>query len=232
MKPGSETLLHLHIPRTAGSCVQRVLTGRLSAESQYHYTGLTSFFRRYTEAPRVMEGVQFVSGHFHYGLHEYFPSYLYFIVLRDPVERVRSLFSYIVAKPEHRLHSLISNMKFDVEKFYAEYLHLSPQFSNGQVRQLNPYHIAARVELSSQHLRDAVEVLRGDNVVVGVSDQLELGMQRIAMHMGLKLDVVPVTNTSEAASLPRIYDEVIRTHNALDYELLEVARSIAVRPNG
>ena len=167
-----------------------------------------------------------VSGHFHFGLHEYFERTVYLIILRDPVERVRSLFSYIRQNPKHRLHAHLNGEAFDLAELYrSEKVARGVQFHDGQVRQLNFYHVKGIEKLTSAHLRFALDVLHREDVVVGFVDTLDLAVANLGKRLDIEIPSVPVTNASASAQIDPKWDELVREYNQLDCQLYDSARA-------
>jgi hypothetical protein len=123
------TVLHLHVPRTGGISVARALTAAFGNREVL----------RTKKASDVMAALErgadvgLVSGHFRFGLHELVADPLYFIVLRDPVERVRSLYDYIRAVPVHRHHKRFASHSLET---LLKQPPVRSYFANGQIRQI------------------------------------------------------------------------------------------------
>lgn len=223
MRATRPALLHLHIPRTAGSSIYRALHSMYSSEETLKYGSFDRFSFEFEPA----NAPSLVSGHFHFGLHEYFADSVYLIILRDPVERVRSLFSYIQQTREHRLHAHFNQAGFNFEVLYrSDKAKRGVQFHNGQVRQLNYYHIRGIETLSAVHLRSAIEVLQREDVIIGFVDSLHRPMRKLSERFGVRAPDVSVTNTSPSSSIESRWDDAIRAHNQLDYELYHAARAL------
>jgi hypothetical protein len=219
-------VLHLHIPRTAGSSLHRVLSDYAGEKFLWQYATFDGFIREMLACTPALTNAHVVTGHFHYGLHEYFQDSIYLIVLREPVARVKSLFSYIVANKEHRLHETFNRHGFDFEKLYdLAGLDRSIQFSDGHVRQLNYHHCFGLADISRRHLDFARNVLRQDDVVVGFADELATVMARLGERLGVDFPEIPITNTSAMRGISDEWDDLIRARNRLDIELYERAKA-------
>ena len=98
-----QTLIFLHIPKTAGVTVSRTLLRQYIPDQVFHVRNPSSP-RSPTFSPNHGSVEHFASlpeerrakfrcilGHFHFGIHEHVPGeFTYFTVLRDPIERIYS----------------------------------------------------------------------------------------------------------------------------------------------
>jgi Galactose-3-O-sulfotransferase len=103
-KRSKPVLLFLHIPRTAGTTLNRAI--RLRADSKREI--LASPFRNYSSwkkylahvqslPPDRLDRIRYFRGHFSYGIHELLPKpALYVTMLRDPVDRVLSSYYFFI----------------------------------------------------------------------------------------------------------------------------------------
>ena len=100
-----ETLIFLHVPKTAGVSMSRTIVRQFSEDEIYHvrspahkrapvfskHHGTIEDFQRLPEAQR--RRYRCILGHMHFGLHEHVPGpSAYVTVLRDPIERLLSHF--------------------------------------------------------------------------------------------------------------------------------------------
>ncbi len=103
--PRDETLIFLHVPKTAGVSISRTIIRQFSEDEVYHVRspaherapvfskdhGTIDDFRRFPEARR--RRYRLILGHMHFGFHAHVPGpCAYVTVLRDPVERLLSHF--------------------------------------------------------------------------------------------------------------------------------------------
>src|SRR5215207_6172467 len=125
------TVLHLHIPRTGGTGVRECIFSAFPGERTHLY--LAPFdFERSAQKRGLFAAV---SGHFFWGLHTSFPNgVMYFIVLRDPLERVGSLYDFIRTNPKHRLQRDYAAKS--LTQIMMEPGAENTQMSNGIVRQI------------------------------------------------------------------------------------------------
>jgi hypothetical protein len=213
------TVIFLHIPKTGGTTITRMLRKEFSRQECFDHVKLKARRRRHLEQPDgVHHGIKCVLGHYRYGIHTHFDQPArYFTMLRDPVERILSMYSY----KREKNHDNVTE-----DTTLAEFLEHHEPASNGQ----------------THYLCDAPEV-RGDPEYPDVEsakrnlmrctafglteffdDSLRL-YQAKGIPIGIKYSVRNVTG----ARLRR--DDVSETdmnellaRNALDIELYDFAR--------
>jgi len=216
------TLLHLHIPRTGGSSA-RAFLGSLFPPQAVRSQDFHSPKESLEELRAHARDIRLVSGHFHYGLHECFEDFLYVVVLREPVARVVSIHNYIRQNPEHRLHGFFNEPGMTLKTFYDRHLKLSPQFQDGQVRQLlrldqNPHYRP----LDKEDLEIALAHLRSPKTLVVPLERLDLLPRLLERHLSpLETINMPHINATRPVAADPETVELIRRHNALDQLLYD-----------
>jgi hypothetical protein len=212
------TVLHLHIPRTGGISVSRALIAALNDREVVRAT-------RLADLRAVLHrgaDVGLVTGHYAWGMHALLSDFVYFTALRDPVERVRSLYDYISRQPVHPHHELFAACP--LEELLDGRPILDPYFSNGQVRQLaGPRSTTG--ELGPALLERAWENLCRDDVIVTFTDRIEEGL--IALAQRIRRPVPPYKKAMNRTARTPIVDgtsDRIRELNRLDAELYRRAR--------
>lgn len=159
-----------------------------------------------------------VIGHFWFGLHEHVARpYRYVTLLRDPLERVVSLYYYA------KLHETMS-----LEEFIN-----SPPFrevDNDQTRRIAGVNPAVG-GCTRATLDAARENLRRHFAVVGTTERMEETLALLNLKLGWGREVVSVTRNVNAArpasaTLPRETIEAVRSRNEFDYELWRFASEL------
>ncbi|MGI9074152.1 MAG: hypothetical protein ACR2JB_23205, partial [Bryobacteraceae bacterium] len=94
------TLLYMHIAKTAGTALREtILNNYKQSRVAYIYPAAPGFpVRDLRDLPLAQRAqFRFVVGHFQYGIHNEIPNdYAYFSIVRNPLHRVRSHYSYLV----------------------------------------------------------------------------------------------------------------------------------------
>jgi Sulfotransferase family len=99
----SETVLFMHIPKTAGTAFREAISGNYKASQiAYLYPDPPGFLACEFGSLPLEQRARFrlVLGHYHYGVHRFLPQKsTYISIVRDPVRRVISHFRYLI-EPE------------------------------------------------------------------------------------------------------------------------------------
>lgn len=128
-----EIPIFLHIPRTAGTSLQR------AAERFLGKKHILAIYGSHIEAPRAIasqadyDEIKLVRGHFSFGVHEVIDCPAsYFTIIRHPTDRVISLYNYICNSGPHPFHDVVSAMS--LQDFVRS--GVSVEVDNGQCRQI------------------------------------------------------------------------------------------------
>ncbi|NES01420.1 MAG: sulfotransferase family protein [Okeania sp. SIO2F4] len=118
-KLSSKTLIFPHIPKTAGTTLRSVILSQYSQEKVH--------FLKVSQTP--LEAAQKISesdnkrvhcyvGHMPYGLHKYLAKpAIYITLIREPVDRIISMYYFIREEPAHRLHNEFLSKDISLEDF-------------------------------------------------------------------------------------------------------------------
>jgi hypothetical protein len=131
-------LVFLHIPKTAGSTLSRMLN-RFYPPQRIHtlktpdIAGAIAEFRGWPDERR--HAVALLKGHQPFGLHALLaPGARYITVLRHPVPRIISHYHYLRNNPGHFMHERLVKSGLDVASYAGS--GLFPELDNGQTRQI------------------------------------------------------------------------------------------------
>ncbi len=221
-------LLHLHVPRASGSSLHAWFRQGLG-EGGVAKAGSAAAVQKAVEG-RVepsLPGV--VTGHFAYGVHSQLGGlpYRYALLLRDPMQRVLSLFRYIRGLPAHDLHKTLGQPDMTIARFYADRLPGSGP-RNGMVAQLSGA-LGTGVTLSEEHLELACRHLFGKDVMFGLAEDPAPFLARTAAF--LRLEKAPAFPEMNRPAAPMAWGgtpedmEAIAAANRLDRVLYERAKA-------
>src|SRR5256886_2654842 len=130
----NETLIFLHIPKTGGSTIYKVLERQYSrAQILRLESPEIARFKTLSAAERAR--YRLIEGHLYFGFHRFIPrASTYFTFLRRPVERVLSFYYYARSTPDHYLYSQLANEHLNLKTLLGR--ELTSELCNGQTRQL------------------------------------------------------------------------------------------------
>jgi len=135
-------LIFLHIPKTAGYCLYKLLMTKYK-KHEYIIINFSEHYWKIKELQQNIDKIKLIMGHFSYGVHKYLPSkarYIYITVLREPINRLISFYWHIYNVKENEYHYFARNMSFkefikninDLETCHKVHCY----FNNGQARQI------------------------------------------------------------------------------------------------
>lgn len=175
--------------------------------------------------------IDLLQGHFAFGIHEHIPrNFIYFTVLREPVDRIISLYYYILRQPLHYLHQRMTNEGWSLEEFVER--NATPETMNFQVGTLagmnrwQPFEAIdeATLECAKRNLRDVVAAF-------GLTERFNetLVLFNRQLRWGYTTDFFSYTNKNVTENRPareqipeRILN-LIREKNTYDIQLYDYA---------
>lgn len=242
-------LLYLHLPKAAGTTLSEWFYGQLVGEREvdkeedgklmagvyYYPAGYVSAVDAQTQAGidgvLARDDLRAVLGHFHFGLHHRFarPS-VYVTVLRDPVDRVISLYRFhqLVQREQGHLEGVTLPESMDLEAFVREPPYA--EIDNGQTRRLAG--VSPREGRCTQQMLEQARMnLRRHFTVVGTMEQFDetIVLLRRMLHLPATATYFLRNVNTDRKRVPAESEAVrrlIAEHNALDMALYEDAQRL------
>jgi hypothetical protein len=220
-----EALIFLHIPKTAGTTLNRIIEWQYSPLAiftidPHRFRATAERLKRLPEARR--RRFQVVRGHLFYGLHEFLPQgATYVTLLRDPVARMLSSYYFVLRRPLNPLHRKLKKEGLTIE----DCLRLFPERNNTQCRFIAG--IKDPAVNGERLLEIAKENLRKSFSVVGLCERFEESLVLISKTFGWEISTYD--NHKVAKSRPTVEPkvaELIREHNSLDVALYEFGQEL------
>lgn len=172
MKNQRPVILHIHIPKTAGSSLNKALSDAIS-EPKYAYTVQTKDkFLRSPENER--HRINLVFGHFVYGFHKYLrPNYLNLIIAREPISRIYSYYRYVSSVDHHPLYPKTHNLNFgEFIDFSLVSESVKKDIDNAQVQRSSGFE---RLEENNKDaaFREACKNVLKPTTIVGIKEEYQ-----------------------------------------------------------
>ena len=219
-------VFYIHIPKTAGTTMSEIMYTHYVSGEVFTCPSVgdtDSVFVSLLESDQQRKNlIKLVTGHIQFGWHRVFgeDEFTYVTLLRDPVDRVMSLYYSARASgiPRHYLWEGTQGVSL------GEWVknRVTPETFNWQTYMIAGVH--SELELAKQNL------LRHFSVV-GFTDQFDLALARIAQLLGWDVPVYKSLNvTPNRPLLQDISDEdrtIVEAHNLLDIELYQFAKEMA-----
>jgi len=226
-QPANRCIIFLHLPKTGGVTLRRALKWKYAPE-MLNLETLTKPAESLADVPlSERRNARVLTGHLHYGVHEYIPQRCeYITLLREPIARVVSYYYYILGHPKHWRHAEIvrSGMSLD------EFARTSPErgVENDQTRMLSG---RGAGELDAGRLgRKALDEAKRNLerfLVVGVTERFDESFILIRRALGWKFPLYVTANVATRAKPASVTAvQSIRERNQLDLELYEFARGL------
>ncbi len=221
----------MHVPRSSGSSLHAWFVTALGAASVAQASSPDEVAAATSggAAPAV------VSGHYLHGVHTRLTGrdYRYVVLLRDPVERVLSLFRYIRGLPGHSRHADLMRPGMTIPRYYAEGIPGS-WARNGIVGQLAGSYSALPPE---ERLARATEHLLDERTIFGLVEDPQPLLRGAAEILGLA-EVPPLARVNRSAWVEpgQAFGgndadlAAIVEHNQLDMELYRRAQAHLAEP--
>jgi hypothetical protein len=217
-----EALIFLHIPKTAGTTLNRIIEWQYSPLSiftidPHRIRATPERFKTLSEQRRRQ--LRVVRGHMVYGIHECLPQgAMYITMLRDPVARLLSAYSFILRRPLNPMHRKLKRGRVGVEAF----IRLTPNRQNLQCRMLAG---VEDVTCDQRVLDVAKENITKSFSVIGLCERFEESLVLIAKTFGWEIPYYENRKVSKVrpALEPSVVN-MIQEHNRFDMELYEFAR--------
>ncbi|EPX84477.1 hypothetical protein ruthe_02157 [Rubellimicrobium thermophilum DSM 16684] len=239
-------LVHIHVPKTAGTSFNGILRAQVPKEAWLPLTVETmgDLLRLPMEARRA---IRLVTGHVEHGVGQHFPQEtLYLTILRKPGPRLFSFYLFVRRTPTHPLHRMVS----EAQMSFADFLRnadrlpgLRNELDSGQMRRLagmlRPQFLGREEEAFAR----AVHNLFSPDMIFGLTEDFDGFLQRL-LALGIITQAPPLRENisperdrfeAEVAALPpdarAIYDRFLHWDSRL-YDICSAYLAGAKQPEG
>ena len=246
------TLIFVHVPKTAGTTLNRVIESQYNPLHIYTIPGGNRVwsierFKRLSESRR--RKLRVLKGHMGFGLHRYIPNpSTHFTMLRDPVNQVVSSYYYAISHRGHPLHRVIVEKQITLEQF----VDLAPWGNNLQTKllggmamsEVNPSEALAAAkrgefvppdEFAGRHCDSETQQAARRNLtesfsVVGLTERFEESLAWMMIEYGWHVPYYQrFRKSSKRPATNEVDDRVrqkIEEYNSFDIELYAFGQQI------
>jgi|SRR6266496_1250392 len=220
-------LIFLHIPKSAGTTVNRLIEGEYPL---FQIFSVDPFFSRWSRRhlwslpPERLKRFRIFKGHMPFGLHKILPQPVtYFAVFRDPIDRVISAFYFMRNYPLNPNYWRFRRLDWQLDDFVRN----SPR-DNVQTKMVAgaPYEEPCTPEI----FEEAKHNLRRHFSVVGLAERFEESLALMKLRYGWKLESYSSFNITRRRpsklELPQTTLDLIAEKNSFDIALYQLASEI------
>jgi hypothetical protein len=237
------TLIFVHMPKTAGISLREVLLRQMHGRPQFRILHPVADVERLAALPAEERSrLELVEGHMYYGMHELIGRECrYITMLRDPVERVLSWYSYVLENDWHHLYQRIAEDRLSLATCIRE--HVSVELDNHMVRTLaGQRHIDCPFGQVAPGMLEEAKANLQTFAAVGISERFDESLALFARTFGWRRARPRRANiTARRLRREHLDDEtlaLLARQNELDGELYrfagelfhaQLARAVAAR---
>lgn len=230
-------IIHLHVPKTAGSSLNSLLEPHYSKAQVVNGVGGPPMQKLAEMPPKDRDALRLITGHAPYGVHELLSRpHLYLCLLRQPGPRLYSFYKYILWAEDHPLHITLKKSAMTFGNFLTfvdgrdgDRL----EFDNGQLRRLAGSMTLESLGREDRLLPMALEHLFADDMIFGLSEDFGAFLERIAergiiFHPQLRHDNKSSASISFEDAVMALTDterDVLRRFTVWDQKFYDAAQS-------
>ena len=231
----NETVIFLHIPKTAGTTLRRILEKQYPPHEQYstyptalHPQASLAAFKQLDATRRLQ--IRLLMGHIPFGLHTFLPRpSRYFTILREPVERVVSHYYFIRRTPSHHLYQYATSAEMTLPRFVES--QTTMEAKNLQTRLLSGAMNRKKPKASDEEiLALAKKNLHESFAVVGLAERFDETLLLLKnAFQWRRVFYVKLNVTRSRPQQDEMAPDVrclIQEHNQLDSDLYHYARGL------
>jgi len=209
-------IIFMHIPKTGGTTLNDIFKKSYAENEIYDHVPLEAMWNHFSQLKEEdKKEIKAISGHHFYGIHDLFSKpYTYFTMMRNPIERVISLYYFLKTYPGYYEENM-RNMSFE------EYIDWDPQARNGQIHQI----CGQNSHLSLEKAKENLKVFE----VVGITEMFNESL--LLLKNKFNWANIEYKKENVTKSRPRISEvspkiiKKIEKNNELDIELYEFIKS-------
>ena len=188
------TLIHLHIPKSAGSSFSRLLVGDTKPNERITLSG-DALQQMRDMPPERLKQLKLIFGHLVHGLAKQLPHRCHYVsVLRQPGPRILSFYRYVGRTDHHPLYKTVTSAKMtfgDFLEFTTANQRFRMEVDNGQIRRLGGSMKIKDLGRERALLRRALHNVFAPNFTYGLTDHFD-NFQKRLVKQGLLSATTPI----------------------------------------
>ena len=219
--PDINNLIFLHVPKCAGSTFLSILNRQYPHLNHFDIKLLSpdelNISELISQPEKKIKQINLIKGHQTYGLHKHLignSSYISFV--RDPVERISSLYHYVKNIPDNRFYSVIHKHKLSLKDFVQKLE--DPGINNTQLFRIG----GIPEEPEEIQLQQALRNVEKHFPVVGVVERYDESLMLLKNYFKWNWPYYSVVNKNKKKSSKTVspdIEEFIREKNQGDLKL-------------
>ncbi len=227
-----EVIIFQHIPKTAGTTLRYIIQYQFPPSSICELYGSSGpHVERINKLKNLSESqrkkIKIINTHLGFGLHKFMSQpYTYITFLREPIERVISMY-YYYQKTKNPIFQHLSLQEF-VQTYGAVQNGMTKNLSGVTLkRQLLQPKDKDKVPFSEENLDIAKKNLQTHFKLVGISEKFDESLMLLKRILGWKIPLHDKSNVSKRArDIPQETLSLIEKLNQFDLQLYEYAKLV------
>ena len=200
--PSGRTIIHLHIPKSAGTSLNQIIALNFPAAAVLDLdTG--SMARLGDMKPASRQALLAIKGHLLHGLSEMLPqATVYVCIVRKPGPRIYSFYKFVKRRPEHPFFSTLNDAKMsfgDFLSFAKTNSSLRLEIDNGQIRRISGLFSPAHLGQEDLVLRKAIVNMFAPDMLFGLTEYFHDTLKMLRKEGVLATIPVRFDNVSPAS---------------------------------
>lgn len=219
-----KTVIFVHIPKTGGTTFDKLIKRQYESKSLFLFTKVEESLARFRQLNEdEKREIKFIQGHMRYGLHKEFPQpCTYMTILREPIERVISLYYYVLRTPENPAHDQVKSKNMSLKEYVSS--GIASLVNNNQTRFLcTTESVGSYGQCSPEMLESAQKNLRDNFAAVGLTERYNETLILLKRTFNWKNPYYVKVNVTKNRPLKEDVDKdtikLIEKYNELDIEL-------------
>lgn len=225
-----KTVIFVHIPKTGGTTFKTIIERQYKSQSVFLFKRPPErSLAEFKELPEAKKReIKFIQGHMRFGLHEFFPQQCtYITILRDPVDRIISLYYFILRNPKNAVHNEVVSRNMSLKDWVSS--GITTLVNNNHTRFLCTTEAVTKDgQCSTEMLESAKKNIQERFAVVGLMERYDETLLLLKRNLGWKTPLYIKSNVTKNRPVKETISkdtiEMIERYNELDIELYRYGR--------